>query len=152
MGTAVYTIKEAKIAEEILPCFSLLILLRPHLQESDFLKQIERQMAQGYHLIYIDDNEGIKSVAGYRFAEFLAWGKVLYVDDLITQPEARGIGFGTHLIKWLMREAKNKNCDGIHLDTRIDRVDAHRLYLNLDFKIDCLHLSMNFNESPPKEY
>lgn len=152
MTTAVNAIQEAKTSKEILLCFPLLKILRPHIQENTFVSQVERQVTQGYHLIYIEDEDGIKCVAGYRFAEFLAWGKVLIVDDLITQPLARGIGFGTHLIKWLMREAKNKSCDGLHLDTRIDHVDAHRLYLNLDFKIDCLHLSMRFNESPPKEY
>lgn len=96
-------------------------------------------------MIFILEEDEVKSVAGFRVAHFLAWGRILYVDDLITLPEARGIGFGTHLLKWLMGEAKKLSCDGIHLDTGIEREDAHRLYLNVGMKINCLHLSMDLD-------
>jgi len=145
MNTAVYEIQEAQSDEQILKCFDLLKILRPHLEEEDFVQRVRHQQKEGYKLIFISDSEGIKSVAGFRVAHFLAWGKVLLVDDLITSPEARGIGFGTHLIKWLMQEAKSQKCEGIHLDTGIDQSDSHRLYLNLGMKIDCLHLSMKFD-------
>jgi len=146
MNSAVYQISEARSDEQILKCFDLLLLLRPHLKKDEFVKRVREQMEQGYTLIYIADEEGIRSVAGYRVNSFLAWGKTLYVDDLITSPEARGIGFGTHLIKWLMGEAKKMGCDSIHLDTGIERDDAHRLYLNLGLKIEGLHLSMRFEQ------
>lgn len=145
MVTAAYEIQEAKTEEQILKCFDLLQLLRPHLQKEEFVQRVREQEQQGYKLICIGEGSDLKSVAGYRIANFLAWGKTLYVDDLITQPEARGTGFGTHLIKWLMGEAKKQGCDSIHLDTGIERDDAHRLYLNLGLKIDCLHLSMKFD-------
>lgn len=146
MNTTVYEIKEASTDEEILGCFNLLKLLRPHLKKEEFVQRIREQQGQGYTLIYIADGEELRSVAGYRITNFLASGKTMYVDDLITSPEARGIGFGTHLIKWLMGEAKKKDCEGIHLDTKIERQEAHRLYLNLGFNIDCLHLSMRFHQ------
>lgn len=50
-----------------------------------------------------------------------------------------------HLLKWLMGEAKRFECDGIHLDTGIERNDAHRLYLNLGMTINGLHLSMDLD-------
>jgi GNAT superfamily N-acetyltransferase len=106
MNTTVYEIVTAQTDEEILKCFDLLKMLRPHLSREHFVEQVRHQAKEGYHLIYIEDHEEVKSVAGYRMGHFLAWGKVLYVDDLITSPEARGIGFGTHLLKWLLGEAK----------------------------------------------
>jgi len=145
MTTTTYEIQRALSDEQILVCFDLLLILRPHLDKESFVQKVRKQEKEGYTMIYISDAEGIRSVAGYRFTNHLAWGKTLYVDDLITQPEARGIGFGTHLIKWLMGEAKSQGCDSIHLDTGIDRDEAHRLYLNLGLKIDCLHLSMKFD-------
>lgn len=145
MSTTVYEIQTASTDEQIMNCLELLKHLRPHLSETDFLEKVRRQEKEGYQLIFISDQEGVKSVAGYRIAHFLAWGRVLYVDDLITLPEARGIGFGTHLLKWLMGEAKKHQCNGIHLDTGIEREDAHRLYLNLGMKINCLHLSMDLD-------
>ena len=143
MNSVVYEIQSAKSDEDILSCFDLLKILRSDLEVNGFISQVRLQEKEGYHMIFIQDDSGIKSVAGYRIAHFLAWGKVLYVDDLITSPEARGTGFGTHLLKWLMVQAKREGCDGIHLDTGIERGEAHRLYLNLGMKINCLHLSID---------
>lgn len=143
MSSTVYEIQSALSDEQILSCFDLLKILRPELEVTGFVKRVRLQEEEGYQLIFISDEEAIRSVAGFRTAHFLAWGKVLYVDDLITSPEARGTGFGTHLLKWLMGEAKRQGCDAIHLDTGIERGEAHRLYLNLGMKINCLHLSMD---------
>lgn len=145
MPSTVYEIQKAQTEEQILRCFDLLKLLRPHLEKETFVEKVRHQEQEGYTLMFIEDDTGIKSVAGYRIAHYLAWGKVLYLDDLITLPEARGIGFGTHLLKWLMGEAKRFECNGIHLDTGIERDDAHRLYLNLGMKINGLHLSMDLD-------
>ena len=145
MSNTVYEICVATSDEQILSCFDLLKLLRPHLDKKSFIKRVKEQQAEGYKMVFIADDSGVKSVAGYRMGHFLAWGKVLNVDDLITLPEARGIGFGTHLLKWLKGEAKKSGCDGIHLDTGIEQGDSHRLYLNLGMKIDCLHLSMQID-------
>jgi len=142
MTLTAYEIQHAETDEQVLHCFDLLHLLRPHLLKEAFVEQVRKQEKEGYQLVFIKDHEETRSVAGYRICNHLAWGKTLYVDDLITSPEARGIGFGTHLIKWLMGEAKKQGCDSIHLDTGIERDEAHRLYLNLGLKIDCLHLSM----------
>lgn len=143
MSAIVYEIQHATGDEQILGCFELLKALRPELDQDDFLGKIRLQEKEGFKLIFIADEGGVKSVAGFRIMHFLAWGRVLYVDDLITRPEARGTGFGTHLLKWLMGEAKKQKCNAIHLDTGIEREDAHRLYLNLGMKINCLHLSMD---------
>jgi GNAT superfamily N-acetyltransferase len=143
MTSTVYEIKHAQNDAEILGCFDLLKILRPHLEKESFVETVHRQTEEGYHLIFIADNEGVKSAAGYRIAHFLAWGKVLYLDDLITLPEARGIGFGTHLLKHLKGVAEEHGCKGIHLDTDVQRDDAHRLYLNLGLHINSLHMSMD---------
>lgn len=145
MTATVYEIQQAQTDEQIVKCFDLIKILRPHLDRESFVDKVRRQMEEGYTLIFIEDEEGVKSVAGYRIAHFLAWGKVLYLDDLITLPEARGIGFGTHLLKWLKGEAKRHLCNGLHLDTGIERNDAHRLYLNLGMTINGLHLSMDLD-------
>jgi hypothetical protein len=52
-----------------------------------------RQKSQGYGLCYLRDSQTVVAAAGYRLLEFLAWGKVLYVDDLITLPEKRDSGY-----------------------------------------------------------
>ena len=39
--------------------------------------------------------------AGFRVAECLAWGRFLYVDDLVTVGSARFRGCGQRLLDWL---------------------------------------------------
>lgn len=71
------------------------------LDEIAFIEQIQRQISDGYHLVYVEENDEVKALAGFRFLEFLAWGKVLYIDDLVTCSGARGLGHGGAIIKWL---------------------------------------------------
>jgi GNAT superfamily N-acetyltransferase len=139
-----YVIISANSDEEIQACFPAMRELRPHLQEPVFLEQIKRQQQQGYVLVYIKSQEQIKSVAGYRFAEFLAWGKILYIDDLITPASARGNGYGAKLLSWLIEQAKVNKCDQVHLDTGYSRHDAHRLYLKHGLRFSSHHVALAF--------
>jgi GNAT superfamily N-acetyltransferase len=118
--------------------------LRPHLEESTFAEQVLRQITEGYRLVYIEEGNQIKALAGYRILEFLAWGKVLYIDDLITDSEARQKGYGGKILKWVIEQAKLAQCNQVHLDTGPQRHDAHRLYLNHGFKIIGYHLALDF--------
>lgn len=140
-------IHQAISVEEIRSCYQTLCQLRPYLTDKQaFIKQVQRQSAQGYKLAYYKDQESVKAVVGFRFFECLAWGKVLYIDDLITDSEARKNGYGGKLLKWIIEQAKNNYCDQIHLDSGPQRHDAHKLYLNYGFKITGHHFALNFNE------
>jgi GNAT superfamily N-acetyltransferase len=128
--------------EEIRKCFPAIKQLRPHLIEDRILSQVRRQMeGHGYGLTALEVNGTVEAVAGYRIMECLAWGKILYVDDLITLESGRGKGFGGKLIDWLFETGKEKGCAEIHLDSGVHRFDAHRLYLKKKMIISCHHFS-----------
>lgn len=135
-------VRQAVTAEQIRACYSVMAQLRPHLTEETFVAQVKRQIENGYHLVYCHDGENVVAVAGYRFSEFLAWGKVLYIDDLVTDAEARKSGYGSALLKWVLEQAKESKCDQVHLDSGPQRHDAHRLYMNHGFKIIGHHFSL----------
>jgi GNAT superfamily N-acetyltransferase len=140
-------IQKAHTAEQIRSCFKIMRQLRPHLTEEDaFVEQVQRQLAEGYHLAYSQDGDEVRALAGFRFLEFLAWGKVLYIDDLITDSSMRRSGHGGMLLKWVVDQAKEARCDQVHLDSGPQRHDAHRLYLNHGFKIIGHHFALNFKE------
>lgn len=87
-------VRTATTDEEIRRCYHVMHQLRPHLDnEAVFVEQVKRQIADGYHLVFLED-EDVTALAGFRFLEFLAWGKVLYLDDLITCAKARKSGYG----------------------------------------------------------
>ena len=127
---------------EIAACYHVFRVLRPRLIEADFVSRVRRQQSEGYCLVYTSDAECVVAAAGYRFLEFLAWGRVLYVDDLITHPDKRGAGCGGALMDWLIAQGREKNCDELHLDSGYQRQDAHRLYLNKGLQLGCHHFSM----------
>ena len=133
--------------EQICKCFKIMRQLRPHfVEEQAFVEQVERQINEGYNLAYSQDEEGIKALIGFRFLEFLALGKVLYIDDLVTDGEARKSGHGSMLLKWVLEKAQNAGCHQVHLDSGPQRHEAHKLYLNHGFKIIAHHFSLELKK------
>jgi GNAT superfamily N-acetyltransferase len=141
-------ILQATSDTEIGALFPVFKALRPHLIEMEFISRIRRQQSRGYRLIYLQDPEAVAAAAGYRILEFLAWGKVLYIDDLITLPEKRGAGYAGALMDWMIAHARAAKCDELHLDSGFHRHDAHRLYLNKGLQLGCHHFSMKLKKEP----
>jgi GNAT superfamily N-acetyltransferase len=125
---------------QIESCFDAFSALRPHIKRDQFLAQVRRQEAQGYQILALQDEGVVKSAAGFRLAEFLAWGRILYIDDLTTLPDAREKGFGGMLLDWLVEHARQQRCDAVHLDTGYARHAAHRLYLGKGFELRSHHM------------
>jgi len=127
---------------EIRACFPAMHELRPHLLEEDFTAQVKRQQSNhGYVLVYIAEQGQVQAAAGYRVAEYLAWGKTFYLDDLITLSTARKHGYGSQLMEWLTDKAQELGCKQFHLDSGMQRHDAHRLYLNKKLNITSHHFA-----------
>lgn len=128
-------------------CFPVIEELRPHLSETAFLAQVRRQQAaHGYRLLYLAADDGqVVAVAGYRIAEFLAWGRALYVDDLATLSTARCQGHAGRLLDWLIAEARAQGCAELHLDSGVHRHDAHRLYLGRKLRITSHHFALGLD-------
>lgn len=100
-------------------------------------------MGEGYCLAFIPDAEMAVCVAGYRYHMMLAHGKVLYVDDLVTLPAERSRQYGRQMVDWLCRQGRAQSCDMIHLDSGVQRFDAHRFYLKMGFRISSHHFAMD---------
>src|SRR5436853_7828900 len=100
------TIANATSPASILRCFPVMSQLRPHLLESDFIERIQRQQSQGFLLAYLESDGEVRAVAGYRLLENLAWGRFLYVDDLVTDERERSLGHGRALFDWLVDQAR----------------------------------------------
>lgn len=133
---------EAKSDEQINASFAILSQLRPELIESEFLSKVRCQMSSGYQLLYLYENQQLLSVAGFRISENLAWGKHMYVDDLVTDQQYRSQGAGQALLNTLIEIAKNHQCLQLHLDSGVQRFDAHRFYLNQGMRIASHHLML----------
>jgi GNAT superfamily N-acetyltransferase len=136
------TIAHAETDASILRCFPIMAQLRPHLREADFVERIQRQQQDGYRLAYLEADGQVRALAGYRFSECLAWGRFCYVDDLVTDSASRSAGFGRALFDWTVARAKEAGCEQLHLDSGVQRFDAHRFYLARRMAISAHHFYM----------
>jgi GNAT superfamily N-acetyltransferase len=133
----------AETDAQILRCFPVIAELRPHLVEAQFVERVRRQQAEsGYRMAFVEDS-GVKSVAGFRVSEFLAWGKTFYVDDLVSTATDRSKGHGKLLFNWLVARARASGCAQFHLDSGVQRFEAHRFYLRERMIISSHHFSLN---------
>lgn len=129
--------------EQILACYPVMRELRPHIAEADFLPQVRRQQQGGYQLACLQTAQGIVALAGFRIGENLAWGRFLYVDDLVTLSTQRSSGHGARLLTWLRAHAIGEGCDQLHLDSGLQREEAHRFYLREGMSKASLHFSLD---------
>ncbi len=98
-------IPEAQTSREIARCFPVMRQLRTHFEdEQTFVAQVQRQRSDGFRLAFLEDDEGVRAVAGYRMSESLYAGRFCYVDDLVTDEAARSLGYGGALFSGSRRK------------------------------------------------
>ena len=127
---------------DIARCYPVMVELRPHLKAAEFATRVRQQQATGFHLAYLEEAGEVRAVAGFRYLETLAWGKILYVDDLVTAEATRSRGHGGKLFDWLVAQAKHNHCAELHLDSGVQRFGAHRFYLAHRMDITCHHFAL----------
>ena len=123
-------------------CCPAYLALRPHLQRVQFVAQIRRQQAQGFRIVALRETGVVVSIVGFRLAEFTAWGRIVYIDDLSTLPDCRLQGHGGRLLDWVADHARSQGCAAVHLDTGYARHAAHRLYLDRGYVLASHHMSL----------
>ena len=124
---------------EIERCFDVMSELRTHLERNQFLETVRDMELQGFQLAYLEENEEVVAVVGYRIAQNLFLGKHLYIDDLVTSQKNRSRGYGTALYMWLRDHALNEGCSCIHLDSGVHRGETHRFYFRQGLTISSFH-------------
>jgi len=129
--------------EETHLAFNAMRELRPHLASvDDFVARVnDAQRTEGYRLVASIADEDVVAVGGFRRLHTLAWGDLIYIDDLVTLESHRGQGHAHRLLEWIHTEARRLGCEQIHLDSAPHRHPAHRLYLNERFRISSFHFS-----------
>jgi ribosomal protein S18 acetylase RimI-like enzyme len=134
-------IKHLDTKIEIESCFKLMKVLRPKMQSpSDFVEQVLRQQKTSYRILAIEEQGKIVALAGYRESENLIYGKFIYVDDLVTDPDYRSLNMGQTLLKHISGIAHEKLKKNVVLDTGIANSQAQKFYYRESF----LALGMHF--------
>ena len=134
------TIQVAGTDEEIAATWEVMRQLRPHLSQGDYVPAVRDLMErEGYRLAALVEDGEVRAVAGYRLMTMLYCGKLLYVDDFVTDERVRSRGYGGRLMEWLKDEGRARGCAELQLISRTTRERAHRFYFREGLGIECFH-------------
>lgn len=137
-------IREAISRDDIAMCHAVMQQLRPAFgDEQAFVSRVRDQMQTGYRLALAEDGGVARAVAGFRILHNLAWGRFMYVDDLVTEAASQGQGHGSLLFDWLTDLARQSGCGQLHLDSGVQRFAAHRFYLHKSMNITSHHFALD---------
>ena len=139
-------IQIATTDNDIQACYTVMSELRPRIPEDEFVARVRMQQRQGYVLVAALEEGTVVAVTSVRIDENLAWGRFLYVSDLVTASNYRSRGYGKALLAWLREFAKAEGCAQMHLDSGMQRKDAHRFYLREGMEILGYHFSEDLCE------
>lgn len=135
-------VRLAESDSDLEPLVPVLLELRPAFDRDTLLAQLRTQRNEGYQLAWVEDAGEVLCVAGFVVGTKLAWGKHIYVDDLVTSALHRSKGAGATMIAWLKSHALQPGCGQLHLDSGVQRFGAHRFYLREGFDIASHHFSI----------
>ena len=121
-------------------CYPVMKQLRPPFTEDQFVAAVQRMHKhEGYAIAFTEHDGKVAACAGFRYTEMLHRGFSMYVDDLITDENLRSGGHGHALMEWLRAQARAKDCQELHLDSGVQRFDAHRFYFRERMYISSYH-------------
>jgi GNAT superfamily N-acetyltransferase len=144
-------IKIAESDTELARLSDVLLELRTAFTKDSLIAQIKAQQQTGYRVAYLESAGEVLCVAGFVVGTKLAWGKHLYVDDLVTAERHRSTGAGREMLDWLKEHARNLGCRQLELDSGVQRFGAHRFYLREGFHISSHHFSIPDLAAPKRD-
>jgi GNAT superfamily N-acetyltransferase len=149
-----YEVREVG-AEETGRAAGALLELRPGFGSAEELAaRVDALRASGYRVVgsFEPGEADAAAVAGFRVGESLAWGRYLYVDDLVTRAGFRGRGHADAVMAWVVDEARRLGCEQLHLDSGVgpDRADAHRFYFRHGMRIVSFHFARGTSTGPSR--
>jgi GNAT superfamily N-acetyltransferase len=134
------TIEHAETDEQIAATYDVMSQLRPHLAQEAYVPLIRALMASdGFRLAALTDDGEVRALAGYRYMNMLYCGRLLYLDDFVTDERVRSRGYGARLLGWLKDEARREGCAELQLISHVRREQAHRFYFREGLGMECFH-------------
>jgi GNAT superfamily N-acetyltransferase len=123
-----------------------------HRQLRKFQRPYPEAMAEvfaggGRMRIAVVDGE-VAGVAVHRTHVNTCDGRMMYVDDLVTDETRRSAGVGAALLRSLEASARADGCRMLRLDSGTWRRRAHQFYLREKMEIDAFHFTKSLVPTP----
>jgi GNAT superfamily N-acetyltransferase len=114
--------------------------LRPALAP-EYAQQMTRVFAAGGRMLLAAEGDEARGVAVWRCYENTAYGRHLYVDDLVTDEACRSQGVGKAMLDECARLAHELECAALTLDSGTQRQRAHAFYFREGMPIVSFHFA-----------
>lgn len=101
--------------------------LRPNLPR-DYQAYMHRMFAEGAEMATLVVDGATRSLAVYRCHHTTFHGLRFYVDDLVTDANERGRGYGHMLLGWCEERAQERHCNSFDLESGVQRPRTHQFY------------------------
>ena len=96
--------------------------------------EIEEQVHDENHFIFVAEDD--KRVVGFISSEWQKWNSSLYIDSLYIDKNYRFKGYGSNLLKQMIRKSKEIKSKKVFVDVEAGNRDALILYLKHGFEIN----------------
>ena len=96
--------------------------------------EIEEQVDDENHFIFVAEDD--KRVVGFISSEWQKWNSSLYIDSLYIDKNYRFKGYGSNLLKQMIRKSKEIKSKKVFVDVEAGNRDALILYLKHGFEIN----------------
>jgi GNAT superfamily N-acetyltransferase len=108
--------------------FQVVKELRTHLSYEQYVSMLETMKPNGYRGFLLKEGETPVAYTGITERVNFYDGHHLFVYELVTKESERSKGYGEALLTFIENLAKDIGCQKMHLDSGLQRTDAHRFY------------------------
>lgn len=129
------TIREARSDADYHHAFPIIKQLLPHLDMQTYAMRMFVARATGYRVYVAELGEEMVGMIGLISNHNLHDGFTTYIEHVVVDEKHQGKGYGTQLIKFAERNAREEGCKLIELDTDIGAEDAERLYVKNEYVV-----------------
>lgn len=91
-----------------------------------------------FQIVLLKRDQRALGLLSFRSSFSFAFWDHIYVNDLIVLPEERGKRYGSYLLDWVKKKAKNES-KALHLDVREDNYSAMTFYKKNGLKFKAVH-------------
>ncbi|OIB58823.1 GNAT family N-acetyltransferase [Natrialba sp. SSL1] len=129
--------RELESLADVRDVFPVLVELRDHLDEEQYLEYYTEMADDGYTMFACDVEGDTVAVAGVKITTNFYLGRHAYVYDLVTTEAERSHGYGRRLLEYVHEWAADRDCEAVELESGLWRDEAHAFYEDLGYEKYC---------------
>ncbi len=129
------TIREARSDTDYYAAYPVILQLIPTLDMQTYAQRVFVARATGYRMFVAEIDGGVVGVIGIIHNHNLHDGFITYIEQVVVDLAYRGHGYGSLLVQFAERRAREEGCDMVALDVDDGETKTENFYLRNHYKI-----------------